>query len=118
MLSGKKIVIICGALLALNTYSVGKSQEIEIPRTAYQDIYKYYVLEEGKQATVNFITLRRQSFDTIVYIRAEVNCPSRYIRQIGSSTRSARNIQADNPSQWYQPTIGTVELDIITYVCR
>ncbi|WP_041956403.1 hypothetical protein [Sulfurospirillum arsenophilum] len=117
MLRVKKLAIICGAVLALNTYSLGKSQEIEIPRTAYKDIYKYYVLEEGRQATISSITLRRQSFDTIVYIKAEVNCPSRYIRQVGSSTRSAREIQ-NNPTQWYQPTIGTVELDIITYLCR
>lgn len=117
MLRVKKLAMICGTVLALNTYSLGKSQEIEIPRTAYKDIYKYYVLEEGRQATISSITLRRQSFDTIVYIKAEVNCPSRYIRQVGSSTRSAREIQS-NPTQWYQPTIGTVELDIITYLCR
>jgi hypothetical protein len=117
MFSGKKLAFICGAVLSISTYGISKSQEIEIPRTAYKDIYKYYVLEEGKQATNSTITLRRQSFDTIVYIKAEINCPSRYIRQIGSSTRSAREIQ-NNPTQWYQPTIGTVELDIITYVCR
>ena len=117
MLRGKKLGIIFGAILALNTYGVSKSQEIEIPRTAYKDIYKYYVLEEGRQATLSTIILRRQSFDTIVYIKAEVNCPSRYIRQVGSSTRSARDIQGTQ-TQWYQPTIGTAEFDIVTYVCR
>ena len=118
MLRGKKIAVICGALVVLSTYSVSKSQDIEIPRTAYQDIYKYYVLEEGRQATSSYITLRRQSFDTIVYIKAQVNCPSRYIRQIGSSTRSPKNIQPDDTQQWYLPTFGTIESDIITYVCR
>jgi len=114
---GKKLAIILGTILVLTTYGFSKSQEVEIPRTAYKDIYKYYVLEEGRQATISTITLRRQSFDTIVYIKAEVNCPSRYIRQVGSSTRSVRDIQ-NNPTQWYQPTIGTAEFDIITYLCR
>lgn len=118
MLRGKKLAMICGAILALNTYGLGKSQEIEIPRTAYKDIYKYYVLEEGKQATISSITLRRQSFDSIVYIKAEVNCPSRYIRQVGSSTRSAKEIRATAPTQWIQPTIGTAEWDIVAYTCR
>ncbi|WP_263832114.1 hypothetical protein [Sulfurospirillum oryzae] len=118
MFKQKKFLLICGFMVLLNTYAMSKSQEIEIPRIAYKDIYKYYVLEEGKQATTNYIILRRQSFDTILYIKAEVNCPSRYIRQLGTSTRSAREIQPANPSQWYQPTMGTVELDIINYVCR
>ena len=118
MLRIKKLAMICGALLALNTYSLGKSQEIEIPRTVHKDIYKYYVVEEGKQATLSSITLRRQSFDSIVYIKAEVNCPSRYIRQVGSSTRSARDIRTDSPTQWIQPTMGTAEWDIVAYTCR
>jgi len=118
MFGVKKTIFMCSALLALSTYGISKPQEIEIPRTAYKDIYKYYVLEEGKQATLNYITLRRQSFDTIVYIKAEVNCPSRYIRQLGSSTRSAKEIRATAPTQWILPTIGTAEWDIVAYSCR
>ena len=118
MLHRKKfLTICCGIVLALSTSSIGKSQEIEIPRTAYKDIYKYYVLEEGKQATLNYIIVRRQSFDSIAYFKLDVNCPSRYIRQVGSSTRSVSDIRA-TPSQWVQPTIGTAEWDIVTYVCR
>lgn len=118
MFKRKKFIILCCSILALNTYSISKSQEIEIPRTAYKDIYKYYVLEEGKQATLNYIILRRQSFDTIVYIKAEVNCPSRYIRTVGTSTRSAKEIRVTAPTQWTQPTIGTAEWDIVAYTCR
>lgn len=110
-------MLFCLSVLAFQAYGASKSQEIEIPRSAYKDIYKYYVLEEGKQATLNYIVLRRQSFDTIVYFKAEINCPSRYMRLVGSSTQSARAIVA-NPTQWVQPTIGTAEWDIVNFACR
>ena len=112
------IRIFLSLMVALSAYAAPKSQEIEIPRTVYKDIYKYYLLETGKQATVNYATLRRQSFDTILYIKVEINCPSRYFRQIGYSTRSAKDIPANGTTEWYQPTISTIESDIVTYVCR
>lgn len=112
------IRIFVSLIIALSTYAVSKSQDIEIPRTAYKDIYKYYLLETGKQATVNYATLRRQSFDTILYIKVEMNCPSRYFRQVGYSTQSAKNIPANNLTEWYPPTIGTIESDIVAYICR
>lgn len=112
------IRIFLSLIIALSAYSAQKSQDIEIPRTAYKDIYKYYLLEAGKQATVNYVVLRRQSFDTILYIKAEINCPSRYFRQIGYNARSPRDIPANSLTEWYKPTIGTIESDIVTYVCR
>lgn len=110
--------IFLSLMIALSAYSAPKSQDIEIPRTAYKDIYKYYLLEVGKQATVHSVVLRRQSFDTILYIKVEINCPSRYFRQIGYSTRSAKEIPANSTTEWYQPTISTIESDIVTYICR
>ena len=118
MYKGKRFFFVCGVLFAFSTYGISKTQEVEVPRTVYKDTYKYYVIEEGKQATLNYITLRRQSFDSILYIKAEVNCPSRYIRQVGSSTRSVKEIRATQPTQWLQPTIGMAEWDIVSYVCR
>jgi len=98
--------------------ATSQTQETEIPRTAYKDIYKYYILETNKNATIYQVTYKRLGYDTILYGKVEVNCPSKYIRSMGTSVRSVKDISTDNPTPWTRPTIGSIELDLITYVCR
>lgn len=102
----------------LATLSYAKSSEVEVPRTALKDQFKYYILSDTKQATVHQVSLKRLSYDTILYIKVEINCPSRMIREMGYNVNSLKAISTNKPSQWYQPTIGSAQADIITFVCR
>ena len=97
--------------------AASKSNEVEFPRTAYQDNYKYYVLEEKKQNTTFVVTYKRAGFDSFVFGKVEINCPSRVIRSLGTSINSVKAIPME-PTPWIQPTIGTIEFDMISYVCR
>jgi len=105
-------------ILALtHLFAAQKTNEIEFPRSAYQDRYKYYILEEKKQNTTFVVTYKRAGFDSFLFGKAEINCPSRVIRSLGTSTASVKNIPLQ-PSGWVQPTIGTIEFDMVSYVCR
>ncbi len=119
MKKSKILVSLASLLLALSANAATKkSQETEIPRTAYKDIYKYYILEASKNATIYQVTYKRLGYDTILYGKVEINCPSKYIRSMGTSVKSVKEINTANPTQWTRPTIGSIELDLITYVCR
>ncbi|MDD3343471.1 MAG: hypothetical protein PHR87_07855 [Sulfurospirillaceae bacterium] len=92
------------------------AQEVEIPRTAYQDIYKYYVLEVSKKANTQEITYRRQSHDAILFGKSEINCQQHAIRLLGTGA-SSKTISS-TPSQWFRPPIRAVESDMINFVCH
>lgn len=98
--------------------NAAKPQENEVPRTVYKDIYKYYILEANKNATNFEVTYKRASFDSISYGKVQVNCAARYIKEVGASVRSPKEIAANPNAQWYQPAIGTIQFDMINYVCR
>ena len=114
----KYCVVLIPFLFMLNAYSAGRNSEVEVPRTAYKDPYKYYILSDTKQATIHQVSLKRLSYDTILYIKVEINCPSRVLREMGHNINSLKAIITNAPTQWYQPTIGSAQADIITYVCR
>lgn len=110
-------ILLC-LLLTLHAYAASKTKEIEIPRTAYKDQYKYYVLEESKKNTLFTLTYKRVGFDNFSFGKVEVNCPSRVIRSLGTSVTSVKSINTANPSQWSQARIGAIESDMIAYICR
>ena len=104
--------------LGLSAYAATITQEVEIPRTTLKDVYKYYVLEETKKNTTFIVTYKRLSSNTILYGKAEINCPSKVIRSLGQNVNSAKSIDVSNPTAWQKPTLGTIEFDMVTYVCR
>ncbi len=114
----EKFLVCVSMVFILVTLSYGRNSEIEVPRTALKDQFKYYILSDTKQATLHQVSLKRLSYDTILYIKVEINCPSRVIRELGYNVNSLKAISTNKPSQWYQPTIGSAQADIITYVCR
>ncbi|ACZ11366.1 hypothetical protein [Sulfurospirillum deleyianum] len=114
----EKFLVFISMFFILVTLSYGRNSEIEVPRTALKDQFKYYILSDTKQATLHQVSLKRLSYDTILYIKVEINCPSRVIRELGYNVNSLKAISTNKPSQWYQPTIGSAQADIITYVCR
>jgi len=118
MKKSKILVSLASLLMVLSANAATRAQETEIPRTAYKDIYKYYILEVTRNATIYQVTYKRLGYDTILYGKVEINCPSKYIRSMGTNVRSVKDINTANPTQWTRPTIGSIELDLITYVCR
>lgn len=110
--------LFCALFLAANAYGASKIKEVEIPRSVYKDIYKYYVVEESKKNTNFILTYKRLSYDTMLYGKVEINCPSKVIRSLGTSIKSVKAINSDTPTQWAQARIGSIESDMITYVCR
>jgi len=115
----KCILVLSLLFLASNTYAAVKAQEVEVARTAYKkDAYKYYITGLEKKSTVYNVTLKRQSPTAILFFKAQVKCSPRAFREMGSSSKSAAAIKTSNTSQWYKPNIGSIEVDIITQVCR
>lgn len=93
------------------------AKEVEIPRSAYKDIYKYYVIEITPKANVRSLTYKRLSYDTMVFGRLELDCAKRCVREVGQSSLSAKHIQ-NNPQAWYTPRIGTFQADALAYLCH
>jgi len=108
------ITLLCFSLIA----HAASKKEIEIPRTVQKDLYKYYILEESKKATIFQVTYKRVGISSFDYGKVEINCPSKVIRLLGKSVKSVQDINTANPGQWVKPTLNTIEADMITYVCR
>ncbi len=114
----KRLCLMMTVFFLLNAYAAPKTKEVEVPRTAYQDIYKYYVLEESKKATNFQVIYKRVGASSFDYGIVEINCAGKVIRLLGKSVKSVRDINTDNPSPWIAPPLRTIESDMIAYVCR
>lgn len=115
----KYMLILSMLIFVSNTYAAVKSQEIEVARTAYKkDQFKYYILEVAKKSSMYNVTLKRQSHTAIKFFKVQLRCTPRAFRELGSSEKSATAIKTSNVTQWYQPVIGSIEVDVITQVCR
>ncbi|MCD8543492.1 MAG: hypothetical protein LRY52_01120 [Sulfurospirillum cavolei] len=117
MTTRKIFTLITTLFLSISVHAASK-KEIEIPRTVQKDIYKYYVLEENKKATIFQVTYKRVGTNSFDYGKVEINCPSKVIRLLGKSVKSVQDISTSTPGQWVKPAISTIESDMITYVCR
>lgn len=104
--------------LSLCLYGANDTKETLIPQTAYGSLSKYYMLEIGKNNTNYLIIFEQVTANALLFVRSEINCGTRSIRTLGSSPRSTKDI-ISNPSNWLsQPHIGTIQFDLITFVCK
>ena len=113
----KHFLAIASVSLFISSCAYAKTTDIEIPRTMSGDIYKYYVVGEGKDATNAQLIYKRVGASSFDFGKVEVNCASRMIRLIGTSVRSPRDI-IPNPTDWIRPAISTIQSDMINYMCR
>ncbi len=114
----KRLCLMTAVLFLAVGYAAPRTKDVEVPRTAYQDIYKYYILEETKKATNFQVVYKRVGASSFDYGIVEINCAGKVIRLLGKSTKSVRAVNTDNPSPWIAPPLRTIEADIIAYVCR
>ena len=104
--------------LTLCLYGASSPKEILIPQTSYDSLTKYNMLEVEKKDANYLIVFEKITSNALLLIRAEINCSTRSIRTLGSSPRSLKDISY-TPSAWVnQPRIGTIQFDLITYVCK
>ncbi len=99
-------------------YAATPSSEVEIPRTAYKDIYKYFLLEKTKKTSHFEITYKRSNFDSIVYAKMEINCALRQVHEIGQSALSVKKIPYTPTNTWFTPRITSFQADLMNFVCR
>jgi hypothetical protein len=119
MMIRKYILVLCTLFLTLNAYGAVKVQEIEVIRTAYnKDPYKYFITEIEKKGTTYNVTLKRLNSGAIMFFKTQLKCSPRAFRKLGTSEISASKIQVSTSAQWYKPVIGSIELDVINYICR
>lgn len=115
----KFVLILCALIFSSNVYGAVKSQEIEVSRSSYKtDQYKYYVVEVTKNSNIYDVSIKRVSPTAIVFLKKRIQCSPRAYKELGSSVKSASSIKANYSGAWYKPTIGSINLDIITAVCR
>ena len=99
-------------------YGASSPKEILIPQTSYDSLSKYHLIELGKKEANYLMLFEKVTSNALLFIRAEINCSTRSIRTLGSSPRSVKDIP-NNPSAWMShPRIGTIQFDLITYVCK
>lgn len=115
----KYIFTLCILFLTSSVCGALKSQEIEVVRTAYKiDQYKYYIVSAEKKSNIYNVSLKRESSSAIMFFKIQVQCSPRAFKELGSSKKSASDIKANYAGQWYTPVIGSIEVDVITTVCR
>lgn len=112
----KFFILLMGASFYL--YGATPSGEVEIPRTAYKDIYKYYLLEKSKKSSHLEVTYKRSSVDSILYGKIEINCTIHQVHETGQSLLSVKKIPYTPTNKWYTPRISSFQADIMNFVCR
>ena len=117
-MNSKKLLPFIFFFTCTNLFSAPLSSDIEVPRSVYKDRYKYYIEERAHQGMLHFVTLKRISADSMLFVKTEIDCTSRIIREMGHSVSSTKKINTSPPPQWYKPKIISIEADLINYVCH
>lgn len=115
----KYLFILSILFLASNVYGAVKLNEIEVIRTAYKtDQYKYYIVGVEKQSNAYDVSLKRVSSGAMMFYKMQLKCSPRAYKVLGSSGKSTAAIKANYSGSWNTPLIGSIEVDVITTVCR
>lgn len=101
----------------LLTKAFAFAQEVPIPQTAFNSLYKYYMLEVSQNDTNHLATYKAVGPSGFLFLRTEINCTARSTQDIGSSVRSAKDIP-NTPKGWIKPRIGTIQFDLVSLVCK
>ena len=111
-------LLACSFLSAVSASQVvAQPQETPIPRSSADDRAKYFLLETKKGAATVKTVHKRVSLNGIEYTRAEIDCKTRQVRELGYSAESAAKIQ-DSPSDWIDIIPGSSKGDLARVVCR
>lgn len=92
------------------------SSEILIPRSLPGDQGKYYLLESKREGEIIKTLHKRIGVDATGYTRAEINCQSQKIREMGYSEVSPSAIQ-ERATDWYDLVEGSSKSDLVKFVC-
>lgn len=111
------------ARLVVATFFVGaglagasNAAETLIPRSM-ADKGKYYLLESKRTGELVRTLHKRVGVDSVGFTKAEVNCATIKIREIGYSEESASAIK-DNPTAWFDLVPGSSKSDLAHFVCK
>lgn len=111
-------IVACTLLSAVSASRVAaQPQETPIPRSSAEDRAKYFLLEAKRGAATVKTVHKRVSLNGAEYTRAEIDCNSKQVRELGYSAESASKIQ-DSPSEWIDIIPGSSKGDLARVVCR
>jgi hypothetical protein len=91
--------------------------ETLIPRSMPGDKGKYYLIESKKVGDIVQSLHKRVGVDSVGFTRAETNCKTRQMREIGYGENSPTNIKT-NPTKWFDLVPGSSKSDLAIFVCK
>ena len=91
--------------------------ETLIPRSMAGDKGRYYLLEAVARGSIVRTLHKRVGVDAIGYTRAEVDCSTRRMRELGYSETSPVDIR-ETPTKWFELVPGSSKSDLVDFVCR
>jgi hypothetical protein len=91
--------------------------ETLIPRSMAGDKGKYYLLESNRTGDVIKTLHKRVGVDSVGFTRAEINCATMKMREIGYSEHSPSSIK-ENPTMWFDLVPGSSKSDLAGFVCK
>lgn len=91
--------------------------EVLIPRSAPGDKGQYYLIEARSEGGVVKTLHKRVGPSGVGFTRAEVNCKTMRMREMGYSEESAAAI-AMKATPWFELVPGSSKSDLANFVCK
>jgi hypothetical protein len=113
----KKIHIVIAAIISTSIPLNASCSEVNIPRSIAGDKGKYFLLEIKKIGTITQTIHKRVGLDGIGYTKAEINCSTMQMRELGYSEVSLLAIK-DSPTKWFELVPGSSKSDLANFVCK
>jgi hypothetical protein len=104
-------------VLAATPAAASGPEGIPIPRSMPGDRGKYFLLSSERTGTVVRTLHARVGPDVVGYTRAETDCASMMMREIGYSEEAPQAIR-EAPGRWFELVPGSSKGDLAAFVCR
>ncbi|WP_333825061.1 hypothetical protein [Pinisolibacter sp.] len=112
-----RALLVAVPLLAVAPAKAAGTVEIPIPRSMAGDKGKYYLLRSEKIGTIVRTLHKRVGVDATGYTKAETDCASMKMRELGYSEDSPEAIR-ESPGHWFELVPGSSKGDLAAFVCR
>ena len=111
----RNLLFMCISALIGNS-AIAAYSETPIPRSMSGDKGQYFLLNKKKNGNIVQTLHKRVGVDSIGYTKAEINCKTMQIRELGYSEVSPSAIK-NNPTNWFEIVAGSSKSDLANFVC-
>ena len=113
----RKFPWLAALVMGFSTTTTVAATETLIPRSMAGDKGRYYLLEAVARGSIVRTLHKRVGVDSVGYTRAEVDCSTKRMRELGYSETAPEDIR-ETPTKWFDLVPGSSKSDLATFVCR